>query len=210
MPMSAREPTPDSDLVLVGLGNPGPEYARTRHNLGWACLERFAARNGVELSRRRWRSRVGCRELAGRRVWLLEPQTFMNLSGRAVFEATRDLAVGPDSIWVVYDEMDLPLCRLRIRAGGSAAGHNGVRSIIASLHSDAFVRFRVGVGKQPRSGSSAGVGHVLGRFSRQEAEAIDRIVDGVAAALQTALEEGLTRAMDLYNRAGSLGCEELL
>jgi PTH1 family peptidyl-tRNA hydrolase len=207
--MSTPAQLPDSDLVMVGLGNPGPEYAHTRHNLGWTCLERFAAKNGVELSRRRWRSRVGCRELAGRRVWLLEPQTYMNLSGRAVFEATRDLDVGPESVWVVYDEMDLPLCRLRIRVGGSAAGHNGIRSIIASLHSDSFVRFRVGVGKQPDRGSTAGVGHVLGRFARSEAETIDKIVDGVATALQTALTEGLTRAMDLYNRTGSLGCEEL-
>jgi len=207
--MSTPEQTPDSDLVLVGLGNPGPEYTHTRHNLGWACLERFAEKNRVELTRRRWRSRVGSGLLAGRRVWLIEPQTYMNLSGRAVFEATRDLDVSPESVWVVYDEMDLPLCRLRIRTGGSAAGHNGIRSIIASLHSDAFVRFRVGVGKQPGAGSNAGVGHVLGRFSRHEAEVVDRVIAGAAAALQTALEDGLTRAMDLYNRAGSLGCEEL-
>ena len=207
--MSTSEQTPDSDLVLVGLGNPGPEYARTRHNLGWACLERFAEKHRVELSRRRWRSRVGCGVVASRRVWLLEPQTFMNLSGRAVFEATRDLEVGPENVWVVYDEMDLPLCRLRIRGGGSSAGHNGIRSIIASLHSDAFVRFRVGVGKQPRAGSGAGVRHVLSPFSRQETEAVGQVIDGVAGALETALEEGLTRAMDLYNRAGSLGCEEL-
>jgi PTH1 family peptidyl-tRNA hydrolase len=207
--MPDPQQTPDSDLVVVGLGNPGPEYAHTRHNLGWACLDRFAARSGIEISRRRWRSRVGCGIMAGRRVWLLEPQTYMNLSGRAVFEATRDLEVGPDNVWVVYDEMDLPLCRLRIRVGGSAAGHNGIKSIMASLHSDAFVRFRVGVGKQEGSGSSAGVNHVLGRFSRQEAEAIASVVDGVAAALRIAIDEGLTRAMDLYNRAGSLGCEEL-
>ena len=198
-----------TDLLLVGLGNPGPEYARTRHNLGWACLERFAAKNQIEMSRKRWRSRVGCRDVAGRRVWLLEPQTYMNLSGRAAYEATRDLEVGPENVWVVYDEMDLPLCRLRIRAGGSAAGHNGIRSIIASLHSDAFVRFRVGVGKQPVRGSSAGASHVLGRFSKREAESVDKVVEGVAAAVATAIDEGLTRAMDLYNRAGSLGCEEI-
>jgi PTH1 family peptidyl-tRNA hydrolase len=202
-------PTEQSTLLLVGLGNPGPEYARTRHNMGWACLEAFAAKAGIELSRRRWRSRTGCGVVAGRRVWLLEPQTYMNLSGRAVFEATRDLEVGPGSVWVVYDEMDLPLCRLRIRVGGSAAGHNGIKSIIASLHSDAFVRFRIGVGKPGGGGSDAGVGHVLGRFSRAEEEALDSIVHGVAAALRTALDDGLTRAMDLYNRAGSLGCEEL-
>jgi PTH1 family peptidyl-tRNA hydrolase len=202
-------PTEQSTLVLVGLGNPGAEYARTRHNLGWACLEAFAARVGIELSRRRWRSRVGCGEAGGHRLWLLEPQTFMNLSGRSVFEATRDLGVGPESVWVVYDELDLPLCRLRIKVGGSAAGHNGVKSIIASLHSDAFVRFRVGVGKPPRPGSSAGVGHVLGRFSRAEEGVLDKVTSGVADALQTAVAEGLPRAMELYNRAGSLGCEEV-
>jgi PTH1 family peptidyl-tRNA hydrolase len=207
--MPIPQPSPDSDLVVVGLGNPGPEYAHTRHNLGWACLEAFAASTGIELSRRRWKSRMGCGVVAGRRVWLLEPQTFMNLSGRAAFEAARDLEVGPENVWVVYDEMDLPLCRLRLRVGGSAAGHNGIRSIMAALHSDAFVRFRVGVGKQQAPGSGAGVSHVLGRFSRREAEVLDLVIKGVAEALQTAVREGLTKAMDLYNRAGSLGCEEL-
>jgi PTH1 family peptidyl-tRNA hydrolase len=101
------------------------------------------------------------------------------------------------------------VCRLRIKVGGSAAGHNGVKSIIASLHSDAFVRFRVGVGKPPRPGSSAGVGHVLGRFSRAEEAVLDKVISGVADALQTAVAEGLPRAMEVYNRAGSLGCEEL-
>jgi PTH1 family peptidyl-tRNA hydrolase len=207
--MSTPAQHPDSDLVVVGLGNPGPEYAHTRHNLGWACLDRFASKSGIELSRRRWRSRVGCGIRGGRRVWLLEPQTYMNLSGRAVYEAARDLEVGPEDIWVVYDEMDLPLCRLRIRVGGSSAGHNGIKSITASLHSDAFVRFRIGVGKQEGRGSEAGARHVLSGFSRREAEVLGKLVDGVTGALETALDEGLTRAMDLYNRAGSLGCEEL-
>ena len=206
--MPERESS-DPDLLLVGLGNPGPEYAHTRHNLGRACLEAFASRSGIELSRKRWRSRVGCGEVAGRRLWLLEPQTYMNLSGRAVFEATRDLGSSPEQVWVVYDEMDLPLCRLRIRRGGSSAGHRGIESIIASLHSDAFIRFRIGVGKQPDPGSGAGVHHVLGRFSRREADALDKVIDGVASAIQTAVAEGLARAMDLYNRAGSLGCEEM-
>ena len=95
------------------------------------------------------------------------------------------------------------------QVGGSAAGHNGIRSIVGSLGTDAFVRFRVGVGKQVGPGSSAGVRHVLGRFSRTEKRAVDSIVAGVAAALDTALGSGLVRAMDLYNRAGSLDCEEL-
>jgi PTH1 family peptidyl-tRNA hydrolase len=198
-----------SDLVVVGLGNPGPEYEHTRHNIGRRCVEAFGERLGIALTRRRWRSRVGSGYAGERRVWLLEPQTFMNMSGRAVKEALRDLQVPLDSLWVVHDEMDLPLCRLRIRVGGSDAGHNGVSSIVAALGSDGFVRFRVGVGKQPAPGSEVGARHVLGRFAKVEADAVDAVVRGVACALETALEQGLSRAMELYNRSGSLGCEEI-
>jgi peptidyl-tRNA hydrolase, PTH1 family len=197
------------DLVIVGLGNPGPEYARSRHNVGWMCLDAFAERIGVPLTRRRWRSLVGSGTVCGHRLWLLEPQTFMNLSGRAVREACRDLGIGPESVWVVYDEIDLPLCRLRIRVGGSSAGHNGIDSIIHALGSDGFVRFRVGVGRPQRPGSEAGVRHVLGKFSRAEAGMLDTVVAGVASALEEALRSGVQRAMDLYNQAGSLGCEEV-
>lgn len=198
-----------SDLVVVGLGNPGPEYEHTRHNVGWRCVEAFGERLGIGLTRRRWRSRVGSGYAGGRRVWLLEPQTFMNMSGRAVKEALRDLEVPIDSLWVVHDDMDLPLCRLRIRVGGSGAGHNGIRSIVAAVGTDGFVRFRVGVGKQPGPGSAVGARHVLGRFPKAEADAVDAVVCGVGCALETALQHGLSRAMELYNRSGSLGCEEI-
>ncbi|HLH70096.1 MAG TPA: aminoacyl-tRNA hydrolase [Candidatus Dormibacteraeota bacterium] len=205
----SRTLDPATDLVLVGLGNPGAEYAGTRHNIGWACLETFAGRAGIRLTRRRWKARVGCGEVAGRRIWLLEPQTYMNLSGRSVLEATRDLGLGPGSVWVLHDEIDLGLCRLRIRRGGSAAGHNGVRSIIAALHSDEFVRFRVGVGRPPKPGSEAGIRHVLGRFTSAEAAVLPTVLEGVASAVELALTMGLERAMERYNRPGSLGCDEL-
>ncbi len=196
-------------LLVVGLGNPGPEYSGTRHNIGWAVVDRFAGRHGISLSRRRWRSLMGSGVVSGRPVWLLQPQTFMNLSGRAVREAVRDLEVEPASnLWVVHDELDLPFCRMKIRLSGSAAGNNGIRSIMGALGSDAFVRFRVGVGKPPAAGSRAGVDHVLGRFSKRDAASVAAVVDGVAAALDTAVSLGLERAMDLYNRAGALGCEE--
>jgi peptidyl-tRNA hydrolase, PTH1 family len=208
MPMNSQVSI-SSDLVVVGLGNPGPEYERTRHNIGWLCVEAFGERLGIDLTRRRWRSRVGSGFAGGRRIWLVEPQTFMNMSGRAVKEAVRDLEVPFESLWVVHDEMDLPLCRLRIRVGGSDAGHNGIGSIMAALGSDGFVRFRVGVGKQPAPGSEIGARHVLGRFSKVEAGAADAVVRGVGCALETALQQGLTRAMELYNRSGSLECEEI-
>jgi PTH1 family peptidyl-tRNA hydrolase len=197
------------DLLIVGLGNPGPEYAGSRHNLGWRCLGEFARRVGIPLSRRRWRSVVGSGTACGRRLWLVEPQTYMNLSGRAVRDACRDLGIRTESVWVVHDEIDLPLCRLRVKVGGSAAGHNGIESIISALGDDGFVRFRVGVGKPRRRGSEAGIRHVLGRFSRAEAAMVDTVVAGVASALEEALRSGVPSAMNSYNRPGSLGCEEV-
>ena len=195
------------ELLIVGLGNPESEYADTRHNLGFACLHELARRLGVKLDRRRWQSLVGRSE--SQRIWMILPQTYMNLSGQAVSKSLRDLGLSAQEIWVVHDELDLPLCRMRIRRGGSGAGHNGVLSLISSLGTPDFVRFRVGIGKPARKGSQSGRHYVLGRFTKAEAERIPSIVDGVANALELALEAGLDRAMDRFNRAGSLGCEEL-
>ena len=193
--------------LVVGLGNPDSEYADTRHNLGFACVRELARRLDVRIERKRWQSLVGRSEQRG--VWFVLPQTFMNLSGKAVAKAIKDVGSRPSETWVVYDELDLPLCRMRIRRGGSGAGHNGVRSIIDSLGTDDFVRFRVGIGKPARKGSTAGRGYVLGRFTKAEAGRLPAIVAGVADALELALENGLERAMDRYNREGALGCEEL-
>lgn len=193
--------------LIVGLGNPESDYADTRHNLGFACVRELARRLDVRLDKKRWQSLAGRAEARG--LWLVLPQTYMNLSGRAVAKAMKDTGVGAAGTWVVYDELDLPLCRMRIRRGGSGAGHNGVLSIIESLGTDDFVRFRVGIGKPARKGSTAGRGYVLGRFTRAEAERVPAIVTGVADALELALEAGVERAMDRYNRAGALGCEEL-
>jgi len=193
--------------LIVGLGNPESEYADTRHNLGFACVRELAKRLGVKVDRKRWQSLVGHSEERG--LWLVLPQTYMNLSGQAVAKAMKDIHVAPEDVWVVYDELDLPLCRMRIKRGGSGAGHNGVLSLISSLGTDDFVRFRVGIGKPPRKGSQPGRNYVLGRFTKAESARIPAIVDGVAGALELALEAGIERAMDRYNRAGSLGCEEL-
>jgi len=195
------------ELLIVGLGNPESEYADTRHNLGFACVRELAKRLAVKVERKRWDSLVGHSEARG--VWLVMPQTYMNLSGQAVAKAVRDIRVPPQQVWVVYDELDLPLCRMRIRRGGSGAGHNGVLSIMSSLGIPDFVRFRVGIGKPARKGSQSGRHYVLGRFTKAEAERIPAIIDGVASALELAIEAGVERAMDRYNRAGSLGCEEL-
>ena len=195
------------ERLIVGLGNPEGEYADTRHNLGFACVRELAKRLDARVDRKRWQSLVGRSEARG--VWLMMPQTFMNLSGEAVAKALRDVHVPPHNVWVVYDELDLPLCRIRIKRGGSAAGHNGVKSLISSLGTADFVRFRVGIGKPAGKGSHSGRQHVLGRFTKAEAARLPTVIDGVASALELALEAGVERAMDRFNRAGSLGCEEL-
>jgi PTH1 family peptidyl-tRNA hydrolase len=195
------------ERLIVGLGNPEADYADTRHNLGFACARELARRLDVKIDRKRWQSLVGRSESRG--VWFVLPQTYMNLSGEAVAKALRDTKLTPEQLWVVHDELDLPLCRIRIRRGGSGAGHNGVLSIITALGTPDFVRFRVGIGKPARKGSPAGRSYVLGRFTKAEAERVPAIVDGVATALELALDAGLERAMERFNRAGSLGCEEL-
>ncbi len=193
------------NILIVGLGNPGPEYVQTRHNLGVDCVTQLAARLGVRLERKRWRSLIATADLTPeRRLWLAWPQTFMNLSGGAVAAAVRDLELDMAAVWAVYDELDLPLCRLRIRVGGSAAGHNGVQSIMSSLRDHQFVRFRVGIGRPVGDGAR----YVLGKFSKQEAAVVEAVRGGVADALETALRSGVAAAMEVYNRPGSLGCPE--
>ena len=195
------------ETLIVGLGNPESEYADTRHNLGFDCVRALAGRFGVDIKKKRWRSLVGHAE--SRRVWFVLPQTYMNLSGEAVKAAVRDVQVEPDRIWVVHDELDLPLCRVRIRRGGSGAGHNGVLSIIRALGTPDFVRFRVGIGKPARRPGESGRPYVLGRFTKAEAARLEHVVGGVADALDMALDAGIEKAMERYNRVGSLGCEEL-
>jgi PTH1 family peptidyl-tRNA hydrolase len=194
------------ERLIVGLGNPEEDYADTRHNLGFACVRELAKRLDVRIERKRWKSLVGHSETRG--VWLLLPQTFMNLSGEAVSRALKEARVSPHNVWVVYDELDLPLCRIRIKRGGSAAGHNGVKSLISSLGTDDFVRFRVGIDKPASKGSQPGVKHVLGRFTKAEAGRLPKVIDGVASALELALDTSVERAMDRFNRPDALGCEE--
>ena len=192
--------------LIVGLGNPESEYGDTRHNLGFACARELARRLGVDVNRKRWKSLIGRSESRG--LWIVLPQTYMNLSGEAVKAAIRDTGVPASQVWVVHDELDLPLCRLRIQRGRSGAGHNGVLSIISALGTKDFARFRVGIGRPSHRSTDVGVRYVLGRFTKAESAKLEKVVAGVADALEVALDSGLERAADRYNRAGALGCEE--
>jgi PTH1 family peptidyl-tRNA hydrolase len=181
--------------LVAGLGNPGRDYAATRHNVGFMVLDRLASQLGVTFSReRKWRAEIA---RAGE-LLLMKPQTFMNLSGEAVAAMTSFHRVEPASCLIVYDDKDLPLGHLRLRERGSAGGHNGMRSIIAHLGTEAIPRLRFGIGPPP--GDADAVGHVLGRFGPSEREWIEKRLDRAVEAINYALRAGVAQAMNVFNR----------
>lgn len=184
--------------LIVGLGNPGNSYQDTRHNIGFMVMDVLATRLGTAFqTEKRWESHVA--KFAG--GFLVKPQTYMNLSGRAVGSVGRFYKITPQETLVVFDDVDLPLGRLRLRASGSAAGHNGLKSLISTLGTDQFPRVKVGIGAD--IGRPAGdrlVGHVLGKFSEEEKAAVAQAVDRAADAVMGALKSGLGAAMNFFNR----------
>jgi PTH1 family peptidyl-tRNA hydrolase len=184
--------------LIVGLGNPGNSYQDTRHNIGFMVMDVLATRLGTAFQvEKRWESHVA--KFSG--GFLVKPQTYMNLSGRAVGSVGRFYKITPQETLVVFDDVDLPLGRLRLRASGSAAGHNGLKSLISTLGTDQFPRVKVGIGAD--SGRPAGdrlVGHVLGKFSEEEKAAVAQAVDRAADAVMGALKSGLGAAMNFFNR----------
>lgn len=185
--------------LIAGLGNPGPRYADSRHNIGFRVV--------AELARRwvapEWRFERRCEGLLtdvqrhGDRIWLLQPQTYMNLSGRSVAALLRYYKVPLADLLVIYDDLDLPVGHLRLRAGGSAGGHNGVTDVIRQVGSEAFARVRIGIGKVDRG---AMVDYVLSKFAPDERDAIDEGVSRAADAAECWLAQGITTAMNEFNR----------
>ncbi len=184
--------------LIIGLGNPGTQYSGTRHNIGFACVKYLAMRHGLEFSRKQAHARVAEGTIAGQRVALAKPITYMNHSGQAVTGLCRWYKIDHASeLVVIYDDMDLPFGKLRLRQQGSAGTHNGMKSIIAQLGSQNFLRLRVGIG-QPPPGWDA-VGYVLGRFSPEEEQALPDLYNRVADAIELALTRGFVMAMNRYN-----------
>ena len=183
--------------MVVGLGNPGADYEESRHNVGFRVVDVLAARAGTTLKRRRYRSLFARRILHGEEILLVKPLTFMNESGSAVSAWQQALALQPARIIVIHDDLDLPLSRLRIKAGGSHGGHKGVRSILEALGGAGFLRVKVGIGR-PRRDRDA-VEHVLGSFERAERDEMNAAVERAADAVELLLEEGLETAMNRYN-----------
>jgi PTH1 family peptidyl-tRNA hydrolase len=186
-----------ADLLVVGLGNPGDEYARTRHNVGAETVELLAARHGANLRKGKERSRVDQVRIGSSLVALAVPLTYMNDSGLAVSALARRYGVEPEQIVIVQDELDLPVGVLKVKNGGGLAGHNGLRSIKSHLHSDAFLRVRIGVGK-PVS-KEHGVDHVLKKFSKRERAEIDVVIQEAADAVECIATEGVDTAMNRFN-----------
>lgn len=193
-----RQSAPSEGYLIVGLGNPGRKYAANRHNVGFQCLDLLAEKHGISVGRKRFQSLTGEGRLDGSRVILLKPQTFMNDSGLAVSPASRWHKIPPERILVIYDDLDLPLGKLRIRQGGSSGGHHGINSIIGQLGSDDFVRLRVGIGRPPR-GQGDPVDYVLGDFDAEQRPVMDETRELVAKAVTTILAEGVTQAMNVFN-----------
>ena len=188
-----------SKWLLVGLGNPGPEYAGTRHNVGFGVVDELAARWDISLGRRRFRGRFGSGLVAGREVVMIEPMTFMNLSGRAVGPARAFFSIPLEQLVVVHDDIDLSRGRLRVKSGGGTGGHRGLRSISQCLGSSGYLRLRLGVGRPGGDGDVTG--YVLGRFSKEEQVLQREMVERGADAVEEILCNGPRSAMNRFNAA---------
>ena len=188
-------------LLVVGLGNPGTRYTSTRHNVGFRFIDLLAKKAEIRLNDRRAKAVLGQGRIAGHEVVLVKPRTFMNNSGEGVEYLLARFGGRPSELLVVYDEMALPTGRIRLRASGSHAGHNGIRSIISAVQTDGFPRLRIGVGQPSHGGES--VPHVLGKFSKEEEPLIAQAVQDAVSAVQCMLEESIDVAMNRFNVIGN-------
>lgn len=185
----------DSPFLVVGLGNPGPEYDWTPHNFGFQLVDELARRSGIRLKTMECQACTGRGQLAGQPLWLAQPLTYMNLSGAAVRQL---LAKHPVSGWLVAsDELDLPLGTIRLKERGSAGSHNGLRSIVASLGTSEFARLRLGIG--PSHPVADRVRFVLSPWGKAQRDRVSQVVATAADAVEMILTDGMGRAMNRYN-----------
>ena len=184
--------------LIAGLGNPGSQYAQTRHNAGFRTLDAVAEKAGTKVNRLRFQGQTGLGELAGKKVLFLKPSTFMNLSGKSVVPAMQFYKLKPQQVLILFDDISLPCGRLRIRRKGSDGGHNGMKNIIYLSGSDQFPRIKVGVGKKPHPDYNL-ADWVLSRFSEKEQKELDTALENASAAAELIVKGEIDRAMNLYN-----------
>ncbi|NEQ36433.1 MAG: aminoacyl-tRNA hydrolase [Okeania sp. SIO3I5] len=191
--------------LIVGLGNPEPKYNQTRHNIGFAGIDTLANNWQVSLSEnRKFKAEFGeSRGVKADKIYLLKPLTYMNKSGEAIRAVVDWYKLPPSSVLIIYDDMDLPMGRLRLRLSGSAGGHNGMKSAIAHLGTQEFPRLRIGIGKPKNvtaeSGDPKTISHVLGKFSPTESKLMTQMLDLVVETVELSLKQGIEKAMSLYN-----------
>ncbi len=189
--------------LIVGLGNPGKTYARNRHNIGFECLNHFARLHSVRFDRRQCQARVGIGKVRGEKLLLAKPGTFVNLSGQSVAGLVHKYAIPLSDLLVIYDDLDLPLGKIRLRQSGSSGGHKGMNSIISALGSKDFPRIRVGIGRpqveEQSISEDAIVSYVLSDFSPQEEATIKPVIAKVAEAIDCFLTQGIEAAMSKFN-----------
>lgn len=184
-------------FLIVGLGNPGEEYAQTRHNLGFMLIDKLARQAGAAVKRRECQALVGSATIEGERAIFAKPQTFMNLSGAAIGCLVRKPDLQNGSLIVISDDLALPFGVSRLRRRGSAGGHNGLKSIIGALGTDEFIRLRIGI--QPEHPLDDAKRFVLSEFSSAEKGKLEEVLDRAAAALRSVLKDGVQKAMSLFN-----------
>ncbi|MFN2427359.1 MAG: aminoacyl-tRNA hydrolase [Candidatus Binatia bacterium] len=197
---AGRDLPRDSDgsgFCVVGLGNPGEEYRSTRHNVGFQIVDAVAARWNVDIRRMEFRALTAEGNIGRSMVLLMKPQTFMNASGRAVADALSTLGLPPERVLAIYDDLDLPVGRLRVRSGGGTGGHRGVASMIEHLGTGDFPRLRVGIGRPPEG--TAVIDYVLSPFGPEQAEEAAGMILRAADAVECILREGVTPAMQAFN-----------
>lgn len=191
--------------LVVGLGNPGPEYTFTPHNAGFLAIERIAEQSGAVMANRRCRALTGRAVIAGEECLLAKPETFMNLSGISVSALLKEFSLdGTRDLIVLYDELAFPLGELRLRPGGSSNGHNGVKSITGVLGTEEWMRIRIGVGKPAladgREIKSGGKDYLLAPMRKAELEVLDGVLDRAVQAVEMVLKQGMASAMNEFNR----------
>jgi peptidyl-tRNA hydrolase, PTH1 family len=184
--------------MVVGLGNPGPKYERTLHNLGFLAVDRLAERNGIRVTRPEEKALVGHGRISAAEVVLAKPQTFMNLSGTSVAPLAGRYRADPARLLLLYDDLDLPWTGVRIRPRGSAGGHHGVESVIRSLGTQEFPRVRLGI--HPGHPVKHGADYVLSPFRKAQEQELDELLDYVSQAVESTIAEGVEKAMTRFNR----------
>ena len=193
----SKRPGPVEWLV-VGLGNPGPKYDWTRHNMGFLVIDELAQREKIPVQKLKFKALINTAVIGDQSVLLMKPTTYMNLSGGAVGEAARFYKIPPERILVISDDVALPQGKLRIRRSGSAGGHNGLKDIIAHLGGDGFPRIKVGVGGKPHPDSDM-ADWVLGKFTGQDKKVMEEAIKRAADAVETLLKSGVDQAMSKFN-----------